>query len=472
MEDGRNCSPILAPSGSERTSMESNVPPPPLPVLPPLATVAAPPYFAPPPMQVLPAGAGYPAGRPGIVSGMGTMSIIVASVSILASLVTGCQSLMYHKITQISRTLNKPRMVMSSGGAMPMQAVPTTQQANADAGPTGFTTGVHGLAPDSRAVVTQVLSEKRPMGSQRLRQLDAFLADQGQTAFPTGGDALTPTGVTASVTSDSEYAGGGDDDPGHTDFVTTWGTLKIYDSKTIFANGSGTAEVTADGIVEQAAQTNLTYSTTGALTPSQVQVIVARVQKTSGNKLTPAQMTSLTAALQDPNQQLVSPSNAWSPIRAVTANEGQVLVWFSDGFVTIDPQGGTQINPMNSGPPLNVSSKACGLAAIDALVSMGLAAFLMFAGICMLRQSPGARRFHVMYALVKIPLAILGTIAVVWMTYEFHSSANASGGGGPQAQAMAQVMGIVVGLGIVYPLALLLALRTRGAREYFGAVRA
>jgi hypothetical protein len=462
--------------------MDPNVPPPPLPVpaLPPLGTVVAPPQvMAPPqmmaqPMRVLPLGPGYPARRPGIISGIGVMSIIVASISILASLLTGCQSLMYQRIAMMSRTMNKPPMVVASGGAMPVQAAQATPQGNADVGKSEFTTGVHGLTPDNRAVVAQVLSEKRPMGPQRLRQLDAFLADQGQTAFPTGGDALTPTGVKASVTGDSEYAGGGDDDPGHTDFVTAWGTLKIYDSKTSFANGSGTAEVTADGIIDQAAQSSLVNSTTNTLTPAQVQTIVARVQKTSGNKLTPAQLASLTAALQDPNQQLVTPANAWSPIRSVMVNEGEVFVWLSDGFVTLDPQGKAQINPMNNGPPLkfSVNSKAFGLGELDAVVSLALAALLMVAGVCTLRQSPTARRYLLIYALVKIPLAILGTAALVWMNYEFIASASAGNSSGPQASGVAMVVAMIGGLGIVFPVALLLALQTRGAREYFGAARA
>jgi hypothetical protein len=448
--------------------MDPNVPPS-LPVLPPLATQAAPPYAAPPylppPIRALPVGA----GRPGIISAMGTMSIIVASISILASLVTGCQSMLFQKIGQVSRTMSQPRVVVNSGGAMPVQNAPSGD-ASLVVGPE-FTAGDHGLAPDNRAVVVGVLTEKRPMGPQRLRQLDAFLADQGQTAFPTGGSTLTPTGVRASVTGDSEYAGNGENDPGHTEFITNWGTLKIYDAKATFINGTETTEVSADEIAGRVAPAN---STTDALTPAQVQTIVARVQKTSGNKLSAAQMASLTTLLKDPNQQLITHANSWSPIRAVTVNEGNVMVWFSDGFVTLDPQGQSQVNPMNNkGPQLKISSKACSLVALDALASMALAAFLMFAGISMLRQSPGARRFHVVYALVKIPLAILGTIAVVGMNYQFYSSAIAAGGGAVgQATTMAQVIGVLVGLGVVYPVALLLALQTRGARDYFRAARA
>jgi hypothetical protein len=172
--------------------MESNVPPPPLPVpaLPPLGTVVAPPQMMAQPMRVLPLGPGYPAGRPGIISGIGVMSIIVASISILASLLTGCQSFMYQRIAQMSRTLTRPPMVVASGGAMPMQAVPATPNLNADVGKSEFTTGVHGLTPDNRAVIAQVLSEKRPMGPQRLRQLDAFLADQGRRAYADGRESV------------------------------------------------------------------------------------------------------------------------------------------------------------------------------------------------------------------------------------------------------------------------------------------
>src|SRR5439155_23392467 len=57
-----------------------------------------------------------------------------------------------------------------------------------------------------------------------------------------------------------------------------------------------------------------------------------------------------------------------------------------------------------------ISSTAAIIAIVETVISAGLAIFLAIAGILVLRDARSGRRLHLIYATLKIPLIIIGSI--------------------------------------------------------------
>jgi hypothetical protein len=127
-------------------------------------------------------------------------------------------------------------------------------------------------------------------------------------------------------------------------------------------------------------------------------------------------------------------------------------------------------------PFFGISTVAATLAVLDALLGAGLAAFLLIAGLMVLRDSLRGATLHRIYAWLKIPLAILGAVVWVWLWESLFSGVTASvppqAAGGPQGAAAVRTGAIIhaivfTALGCAYPIALLIALRTRSVRAYY-----
>ena len=104
-------------------------------------------------------------------------------------------------------------------------------------------------------------------------------------------------------------------------------------------------------------------------------------------------------------------------------------------------------------------------------LSIALAIYLLVIGIMVLRQSPRGRRLHFIYVFFKIPLAIAGPIAFLWMFSGFLASFAFSPGGSSPATFVYIIWGVVlVVLGAAYPVGLLFALNARTVRDYYNSV--
>ena len=122
-----------------------------------------------------------------------------------------------------------------------------------------------------------------------------------------------------------------------------------------------------------------------------------------------------------------------------------------------------------------MSKLTAALSLIDAFGSEALAIFLLIIGIGVTRGWRGARRYHLIYAALKIPLVIFGALAWWWLMTSFVRGISSSMPPNPQsAQAM---QGMSAGMGVfsfgwgvialIYPISLLIVLRARTVREYF-----
>ena len=99
-------------------------------------------------------------------------------------------------------------------------------------------------------------------------------------------------------------------------------------------------------------------------------------------------------------------------------------------------------------------------------MSLALAIFLFVTGILLLRQSPVAVRLLKCYAWTKLPLAILGGFAVVWLWGSFSGDMMRAPTDSDRATATAWGIGFAIA-GLAFPAAVLLMTSAPGLREYF-----
>lgn len=119
-----------------------------------------------------------------------------------------------------------------------------------------------------------------------------------------------------------------------------------------------------------------------------------------------------------------------------------------------------------------IDSNAAIVVAIESCLSLGLAIFLLLAGIMALRSSPAAGLMHLFYAIVKIPLAIVGGIALTRLSASMIRMMVT-----PPARPFPPRSGVdfsgffVCTAGMIYPIALLILLGTGSIRKYYRAAR-
>jgi hypothetical protein len=111
------------------------------------------------------------------------------------------------------------------------------------------------------------------------------------------------------------------------------------------------------------------------------------------------------------------------------------------------------------------------LGVVDGVVRGGLAALLVAAGIFVLRDRRLSRRLHLIWAWLRIPLALLSA-AVYWQTMRQMFATMPAAPGTPIPTAFmdsVMLIGIIVQILIAwaYPVAVLIVMRTQTARAYY-----
>lgn len=391
-------------------------------------------------------------GRPGLIGAIGAFSILLSILSLLTCMMSGCQAYFFSTYAKITTTMNK-------SGSTP--GAPTPAVANTD-----------GLNAADRAAAIAALGQSQPLSEPRRAQLDRLLQDHGASIFPAGGQALTSQGVAVSITSSSTRSDDGSGDGGSTVYVTGWGTLRVFDGKAEFArtDGSTVSSSTSDPTSMEvvAAQASAGAS---ALTAQQVQSAIDKAQQSTNNQLNAAQVDALRSLLSDPNQKLIAPQTAWSPVRMANVNpDGSCWLVFSQGYVSLDAAGRMQGN-VNSTTPPKVTTPMPYFAAmgLDAALSAALAVFLFIAALAVMRQSPSGRRLHRIWASIKIPLVLIGG-GIWWWTLRSFSTSAAQGNASDGGDTLVTMATVISLLGLIYPVILLIVLRSRTANDYYNAV--
>jgi hypothetical protein len=224
-----------------------------------------------------------------------------------------------------------------------------------------------------------------------------------------------------------------------------------------------------------------TASTGTTLTATQVKKIVNDIKRRSPQALTAAQIATVQTQLSAPNQNLVA-NAAGTPVTSVMPTGTDLMFQFDGGFLTVGPQGQVvQVFSYSSNPFAGGRANLGGVAApailmmLEALCSVAVAIFLLVVGIFVFRSSFKSPRLLAVYAWIKIPLALAAGAVVTWMGYEFMTAVTRGlPGGSPAAAptvAYVAIWGIILTLlGLAFPIALLIALRSRTSREFFNTV--
>lgn len=418
--------------------------------------------------------------RPGIISAIGIVGIVVACLSLLASFGTGMNAYGFYMISRMSMRMSR--------------SVPTSVAPAPPAASTALPVAEAGVAMNT-------LSPMLKLDTAHERELDRMLRLHGRE-FLSGDDDTPLTGATIreDVTSSRPMT---DSDSTPARLVTVMGTVEVYTDHAVFtsADGSTTVRTSARDRTDSTSQspganggTATTYSynvhansvsmspasASTTLTPAQVSSVVSSVNSVATSPLNAAQLQTLRAELAKPNQSLVTVGSA-APVMYATVQPGanattNVTIMFDTGsMLVLGPVG----QVVSSGPPpmpkFNVSGWSVAAVVLDALASAALAVLLIVASIVVLRGSFLAPRLMRIYAWAKIPLALLGGAALAWMGYEFYMGMSGMPGMAAQATTAGAYGYFIVGLtmaaiGMAFPIGVLIAMRSRTVNSYFNSV--
>jgi hypothetical protein len=456
-------------------------PPPAPPPRRPPATFGQP---MPPPQlpgSYLPYGQNFGSNRPGILTAVGVISIIVAAMSIIYSLIMGVTGFGMLVASSMSGAMSRARISTSA-----VTVSPSGTSSNADPMPVG----PRGLERRPRQVVVMALTRVRPLPPQRQQMLEALLAQSGTDLFPFDptSPSITPQTIMNNVSESGRLPSASNGREGADFYILGGGRLEVYDDHAVFApsDGRDTIRVSTDDI-----------ASASGLSANDLESIIGRAQMYCGNRLSEAQVTALKSMLSVPGQTYVPTPPAGNGAgnralrvgpaqqvyQAVVDGDGTATVMFTGGSITLKADG-SLVNAVSSGmmtgpggamtmttPVFKVSRVAATTVLIEAILSLGLAIFLLVSAILVLRQHRRGRLLHNLYAILKIPLVI---VAVIGIYHLFNSlmrnMAQFGGAGGAPPSSVGAAYAMFAALGILYPIALLIVFQTRGVREYYNNV--
>lgn len=425
-----------------------------------------------PPVPVQPIVYSAPvSNRPGLITAIGVVSIVIGSLGLMFNGIAGLQAFVMVMVSQATKAAATAQQARQNATAGPVPVKP--------ADPLSMPSG-------DRQTVVRGLSSHRPIGPDRRDELDALLAKCGRQIFRLRGSDLTVEVVRRNVTDSGplpDAKGGADLDF----FIVGEGRIELADDHAKFApdNGAEIVRVSASESGEQP-------SWEAGLTPAQVQAIIDQVAAQAASTIPEAQKATLAVLLSSAGQgyfdpaptikevtaQIQSVSYFNAPSAAAGGAGGQLTLTTRKGHIVLDGAGNT-VSTMTWGgkgafgattanPFANVNMTAAIVAVVCAVLSLALAVYLLVIGILMLRQHPRAGRLHKVYAGLKIPVAIAGGIA--WAAFWNSIVSGGAGSGARFGAAMTSVAVIAIVVGCAYPVAVLIALRARAVREYFATV--
>ena len=417
--------------------------------------------------------------RPGLMTAVGVLGVVVAGIGIVGHSIHGLTALVVFEQAQTRNNTASSTVY----GPPPGAAIAQTQPA----GPgTGTAAGTDALPPESRAAIVAAVEKLHRLAPKRREQLDHLLAQIGPRAgFTLDGDGL-PRNIYADVRNSGQMPSPTPDGAPVDFLVVPGGRIELYDEGATFApagGGGGGPPVRTvlgtRGTLPVGGGANPAVSS--ALAAAETQTVLKNLEATAPGVLNAAQKQALTSLLQSPGQSIVTPGTVGQPggwTYAYAAPDGTTTVYLQSGTVTLGPQGQiTAQGPMGmmgTASPTRLNAPAVGLVAFTSILSVALAVYLLVVGILVLRQSPRGRRLLYLFAALKIPLAIAAGIGFAWMWSTVGQDDPGPWGGAADPDAAQTIKvwgGVLAVLGCIYPVALLVALRTRAVKDYYNDVR-
>ncbi len=390
-------------------------------------------------------------GPPRLVRAIGVWSIVVAGVSLIGGPVSTLT------IATISTAVTT-RATMVAAAAAPPTVVSVPEVVD----PGGF-------AAADRAATVSGLSRSRLMTPAQQLQLDELLAESGREVI-TVGSPVDAAVVSASVTSSGQLGtlgtadAAGDGAPVY--FVLANGRLELTDTRAVYFPGDGQPAVRAVAY----ALPDLPVDSTVAparLSDEAIRSTVRTIVRMNGGRPKTAQTDAILTLLRGSNQQVVTPTTdgtdpACQVTAATTTPDGTLSVqtfhggMIADLAVTPAGQVSASLVPATAAvAPAPTGGTVLGAAALIAIAQFALAIYLLVIGILTVRWSPAGRLLHWIYVGVKLPLAAGGAIAL------WHLGTSTGG------RTAAMWFATPAAAGLIYAVALILALLARSVRDYY-----
>lgn len=162
--------------------------------------------------------------KPGTVTALGIMSIIVASLTFVGVVISAAQASVQLAMVQASRA-----MAMAAQRAQAQQ-----QQQQQAAVAAGLPATEKGLPAAERDVAISVFAARQSLNNERMAQLDAVLAEGGQTILSVRPGSMTSGVVRAAIQSTAVGRSARTNQAGPAIFNLSKGTLELYDDHAIF----------------------------------------------------------------------------------------------------------------------------------------------------------------------------------------------------------------------------------------------
>ena len=417
-----------------------------------------------PPVPVQPIVYSNPvAQRPGLITTIGVLSIVIGSLGLLFNGIAGLQSFGMMMISNMTKTAAAAQQAKQAAVAV-KQSRPVDPLS---------------MPAEDRQKVVRGLAMHRAISKPRREQLDALLAKCGRQIFKLRGADLTVEVVRVGVNESGPLPDAKGGKPLDF-FIVGEGRIELADEFAKFTPGNGAeiVRVSASDVGEQ-------VNWEAGLTPAQVKAIVDKAEAQAGQALPAAMKSKLEQSISAPGQGYFETVPTVPEAAAQITNvsyfvnngSGSLTLQTARGMLVID-QSGNVTSSMTwggagggfAGPTFNVNMQAAIASIVCAVLGSALAIYLLIIGILMLRQHPRAGRLHKIYAAIKIPLAIAAGLAwpIFWMSI---NPAGTATGSSPMSAALITGCVITILVGIAYPIFVLIALRTRGVREYYAAVQ-
>jgi hypothetical protein len=139
----------------------------------------------------------------------------------------------------------------------------------------------------------------------------------------------------------------------------------------------------------------------------------------------------------------------------------------------------TTASVFTSNPFGGISPTAAILSMLAAVLSVGIAIYLLVAGIQVLRDSPRGATLHRWYVMLKIPLVFFAAAVALWLSTSVMSGVMSSMPPGSRGANAGFQFGFMLAgalvpacIGLAWPIALIFLLRSKSVRGYYNTIRA
>jgi type II secretory pathway pseudopilin PulG len=414
---------------------------------------------------------------PGMVVTIGIISIVVGTIGLGG----GGLSSLYSGVIYLISQQSQHRQAMTQNLAQQRMAAMQQQQLQASSGQASPMVDPRGFPSETRHMITNVLAARQWMDPARRHQLDLLLAKAGQDIFPV--QPLTPASIAQAI-SDSGTLPNPDVNspaPGPTFFVISAGRIEVAKERAVFRPSDSTQETirVVDAPAPLQTATPLAPFATPLIPPNPTEVAAAMqsVERQVGTSLTAPQRATIKAELSAPGGILAAAKASnmpgWTNMVCHPYASGDVLIVtaFGSSSINVQPSGVVRyrrIHGLNQGPNLQfrVSIPACGIVFCEGIFSIFLSIYLLIIGILTLRQSPRGAMLHLIYALLKIPAALLCAAGWYWIAQSIFQNGSNNAAASVMAVSTTVIV-VLTGVSLLYPIALLIVLNTLTLRAYY-----